>query len=154
MMLDRFEREKSLEFLRKGFEEAGRRVDEGVLERAVEELDGIPGWLTFFGNSYLSGKPDLPSIKRKAVGLAMEELKHLLKGRPKRYGLVLKAVAEGKGGWSEVKRYVEEREGCTLSTSVLHNILENLEKMSILKDYTFLDPVYREAAKLLYPKLV
>ena len=49
---------------------------------------------------------------------------------------------------------MEEREGCTLSTSVLHNILENLEKMSILKDYTFLDPVYREAAKLLYPKLV
>jgi len=147
--LERFTEEQSIDFLRKGFEEAGKKVREEVLEEAVGELDGIPGWLTFFGNSYTAGGHDLQSIKRMAVRLALKELKNLLEGRPERYGHVLRAIAGNRRSWSEVKRYVEEREGCTISGSVLHNILENLEKMSLVKDYTFLDPIYEAAARLL-----
>nr|WP_269199638.1 hypothetical protein [Acidianus ambivalens] len=44
---------------------------------------------------------------------------------------------------------MEKEEGSTISTSVLDNIIQNLEKMSIIKDYEFLDPVYKEASKLL-----
>jgi AAA+ ATPase superfamily predicted ATPase len=36
-----------LEFLEKGFEEAGVKVPRETLEQAVRELDGIPGRLTF-----------------------------------------------------------------------------------------------------------
>jgi len=55
-------------------------------------------------------------------------------------------VAEGLGSWSRIKRYVEEREGVTLSSSILANVINSLEDMSIIRDYRFLDPVYREAS--------
>ncbi len=149
VVLERFTEEQSMDFLRRGFEEAGIRIEGGILEQAVKELDGIPGWLTFFGNSCLVGKPDLKSIKEKAIGLALRELRNLLAGRPKRYEYALKAIAKGRRSWSEVKGYLEEKEGYTISSSVMHNILENLEKMSLVKDYTFLDPIYKAAAELL-----
>ena len=147
--LERFDERESLEFLERGFEEAGVRVPREVLNQAVRELDGIPGWLTFFGSSYLAGKRDLDTIKRAAVQQALEELKSLVRGRSPRFALVLKGIAEGRRSWTEVKRFVEEREGRTVSSSVLQNVLETLEKMSLVKDYFFLDPIYEEASKLL-----
>jgi hypothetical protein len=36
--------------------------------------------------------------------------------------------------------------GSTVSSSVLDNMLRTLERLSIVKDYRFLDNVYREAA--------
>jgi hypothetical protein len=44
---------------------------------------------------------------------------------------------------------VEEKEGRTLSSSVLQNVLETLEKMSLVKNYAFLDPTYEEASRFL-----
>jgi AAA+ ATPase superfamily predicted ATPase len=147
--LERFDQRESLEFLEKGFEEVGVRVPREVLDQAVRELDGIPGWLTFFGSSYLAGKRDLDAIKRAAIQLALEELKNLVKERSPRFPTVLKGIAEGRRSWTEIKRFVEEREGRTVSSSVLQNVLEALEKMSLVKDYAFLDPIYEEASKLL-----
>ena|GEM_PF-5830981 len=46
------DREKSKEFLRKGFRELGVEVDDTTLERTVSELDGIIGWLVYlYGGS-------------------------------------------------------------------------------------------------------
>jgi len=45
---------------------------------------------------------------------------------------------------------LENYEGSVISTSVLDNLIKNLEKMSIIRDYSFLDPIYFEAAKKLY----
>jgi AAA+ ATPase superfamily predicted ATPase len=146
--LDRLSRDQSIDFLSKGFEQLNLRVSEEVLERAYEEFDGIPGWLTFFGNAYSSGI-SLERIKIMAVRTALEELKNMIRDNPRRYGLVLRAIAEGKRSWSDIKEYVEEREGSTISSSVLSNIIRNLEDMSVISRYEFLDPVYREAAKLL-----
>ncbi|MGC9077003.1 MAG: AAA family ATPase [Conexivisphaera sp.] len=52
MELKPLDGEKSREFLRRGFEQLGIRVNEDVLERAVSELDGIIGWLVYFGKLY------------------------------------------------------------------------------------------------------
>jgi hypothetical protein len=46
-----------------------------------------------------------------------------------------------KFSWSELKRRIESKEGVTLSTSVLDSVIKNLEKMSIIKEYQFLDPI-------------
>jgi hypothetical protein len=81
-----------------------------------------------------------------AVNLALKEIRNIVKARGRRYSLVLKGVAEGLGSWSRIKRYVEEREGVTLSSSILANVINSLEDMSIIRDYRFLDPVYREAS--------
>ena len=42
-------RRLAVEYLRRGFEAAGVRVSAEVVERAVDELDGIIGWLAHFG---------------------------------------------------------------------------------------------------------
>jgi len=144
--LERFTEDQSVDFLRRGFEEVGRSPDEELIRKAVEWLDGIPGWLTYFGNACITGKPDLEEIKRKAVRLALGELKNLLSGRPERYKHVLRAIAEKRRSWTEVKRFLEEREGSTVSSSVLQNIMENLQRMSLIRDYSFLDPIYEAAA--------
>ncbi len=147
--LRRFSPEESKEFLRRGFEEAGVNVGEDILEEAVKLFDGIPGWLTFFGNHYANIRgSSLGEIKDMAVRVAQEELKRLVETRGRRYLIVMKAIARGAKTWSQVKRKLEEAESSTISNSVLSNILNSLEKLSIIKDYEFLDPIYREAAKL------
>jgi len=147
--LERLSREQSIDFLRKGFAQLNLRVSEEVLKVAYEHFDGIPGWLTFFGNAYSRGEADIEKIKSIAVRTALEELRIMTRDNPRRYGLVLRAIAEGRKTWSQVKEYLEEKEGTTISSSVLSNILRSLEDMSIIKNYEFLDPIYREACKLL-----
>lgn len=51
--------------------------------------------------------------------------------------------------WSKLLRCLESEEGSTISTSVLDNLIKNLEKMSIIKEYRFMDPIYFEASKRL-----
>jgi len=46
--------------------------------------------------------------------------------------------------------YVEEREEVIVSSSSLSNIINSLEDLSIIKDYKFLDPVYKEASLRLF----
>ncbi len=147
--LDRFSREESIRFLEKGFMEVGKKVSRNLIEEAVDLLDGIPGWLTFYGARCLRGKCDPREVLELAVNVAQRELENLLRGRPDRYKYVLKAIAEGNSTWSEVKKYLEQVERKTISKSILHRVLRSLEKMSIIKEYRFLDPVYREAAKKL-----
>ncbi|NON61672.1 ATP-binding protein, partial [Acidianus sp. DSM 29099] len=47
------------------------------------------------------------------------------------------------------ERCLMQKEKGSISTRTLSSILRNLEKMSIIKDYAFLDPVYKEASKRL-----
>ncbi len=54
--LERLPAERSLEFPRAGFQQAGLRVPEDEISQAVSGLDGIIGWLTFYG--YLRSKGD------------------------------------------------------------------------------------------------
>jgi len=39
--------------------------------------------------------------------------------------------------------------GKTISTSVLYNVLTTLEDLNLVKNYDFVDPVYKQAAKIL-----
>jgi len=149
LTLERFSKDLSAEFLRQGFKEIGLDVSPSVIEEAVEAFDGIPGWLTFFGNEYAKGARDLETVKEMAIETALRELKNIVKERGRRMALALKGIAEGADTWSRLKRYVEEREGMTISSSILFNVVKSLEDLSIVKSYKFLDPIYEEAAKRL-----
>ncbi|MCR6692313.1 MAG: ATP-binding protein [archaeon YNP-LCB-003-016] len=144
--LERFKRDVAEEFLLAGFREMNVKVDKGLIEEAVNSFDGIPGWLTLFGNEYVRGLKNLDKIKEVAVNMALSELKNLVAGRSKRYATVLRGLAEGMNSWGKIKGYVEEHEGSTISSSILSNILRSLEDLSIIKDYEFLDPIYKEAS--------
>ncbi|WP_054841755.1 ATP-binding protein [Vulcanisaeta distributa] len=143
----RFTRDESLDFLRLGFKQEGVEPPVDVLEDAVEFFDGIPGWLVQFGRSYIDGGVrDIGAIKEQAISMALSELLRL----SQRERMVLRAIAEGAKTWGgQVRRFVEERLGVSIPKSSLTRIINKLESLSIIKDYEFLDGIYREAAKRL-----
>jgi len=140
--LQRFSRDLSIEFLRLGFKEVGVKVDQEILLEAIDLFDGVVGWLVYFGRSYLDGKKNPNEIFNTAVDLAAKEL-NKLRLRDK---MVLKAIAMGADSWSSVRKRVGEM-GVVLPKSALTRIITKLEKLSIVKNYKFLDPIYMEAAK-------
>ena len=141
----RFTRDLSIEFLRQGFREARIRVDEKIIEEAVEFFDGIVGWLVFFGKSYMDGTRDLGKIKEIAVQIAVRELQRL----DWKAKTVLKAIAEGARTWTSIRRFIEEKKKTTIPKSTLTRAIKRLERLGIIKDYEFLDPIYMEAARKL-----
>ncbi|GAB6947053.1 ATP-binding protein [Vulcanisaeta sp. JCM 16161] len=141
----RFSRDESLDFLRLGFRQEGIEPPENLLKDAVDIFDGIPGWLVQFGRNYIDGIRDINAIREQAISIALSELMRL----SRRERAVLKAIAEGARTWGQVRRIVEERLGETIPKSSLTRIINKLESLSIIKDYEFLDNVYRDAAQRL-----
>lgn len=149
--LEPFPRDLSIEFLREGFrEEIGLNVPEGDIEGAVDELDGIPGWLVEYGYHYMhtrSHKKALEKTLQNALSLIMSELSELEK-RSERYITILKAISLGINRWSRIKEYVEARDG-SITNARLSALLRNLEKMSWIRSelkngkkvYKIVDPV-------------
>lgn len=140
--------EESLDFLRRGFEEAGLEVEERELERAVNELDGIIGWLTYYGYLRLRGKGSLEEIVSEATALARRELEEFLSTRmSRRYRLVMRLLARGVKEWSELKRELERAEGREVSDRALYEVLQHLKKHSLIDENNeYTDPVNRRAA--------
>jgi len=142
--------EKAREFLARGFEQEGIAVDEGLIEDAVENLDGVIGWLTYFGHSMAAGGLSAERIYEMASLLAADELKGALKlygpGEP-RYREALRIIATlGSASWSEVRRGVEARLG-RMTDSTLSNVLRNLSDAGFIAKnegrYAVVDPVQR-----------
>ena len=146
----KFSKKESEDFLIKGFTELNMRVSGEEIEEAVETLDGIVGWLTYYGYSKHIGGESLGEIRRKAVELAREELENFLKQRVsrRRYILVMKALARGVKEWGRLKNHLEKAEEKPISERVLYDILATLKKHSIINDkLEYTDPVVKEAAK-------
>ena len=137
--LSRFSREQSLDFLRKGFEQAGVDAPEEVLEKAVDRLDGIVGWLVKFGVISLRKglrQEIIDKVLEEASRLALTELERFLEKRPlarKRYLTVLQAIASGKNTWSELKRELEGKEKREIEDATLARLLNALLKASFIE---------------------
>ena len=66
--LDPFDRPTSIAFLERGLREYGRSADRDGLASAVDRsLDGIPGWLTLFGNRLVFVLLSLREAERSTV---------------------------------------------------------------------------------------
>jgi AAA+ ATPase superfamily predicted ATPase len=143
VIVERFSKEESREFLMRGFREEGVSPPPEVIDEAVNFFDGIVGWLVLFGRRYVDGFRDVGIVKNMAVELAVEELSKL----SPRERMVLRAVASGCRTWSQVRRFITEKYGLTIPNATLTRLINKLEKLSIIKNYDFQDPVYREAAK-------
>ena len=154
LLIERFSREESIEFLKQGFSEANMSVPEDIIEEVVDLLDGIVGWLAYFGYKFLQVKRAdiVKQILEEAINMALNELKKLNDLSPT-YSHVLRAIALNFNTWSTIKRTVEAWMGRTIPSKTLYRILSNLIDMSIIdkKDgkYVFLDPIYKEASRQL-----
>ena len=145
--LERLSRERALDFLRRGFEEAG--VEPPNLDEVVDALDGLIGWLTLYGHTYVSeGKVKLEGFLKAAAKLAAEESKKILRGSD-RYGAVLRAIASGATNWSEIYDWISLKLG-PISKSNLTYLLNSLLRYGYLerKDGCFIipDPVVKYMA--------
>ncbi|MFZ8838022.1 MAG: AAA family ATPase, partial [Pyrobaculum sp.] len=146
-------REKALEFLARGFAESGIAHSPRLLEAAVDHLDGIIGWLSYLGlEATRAGRLTeelLREVVEKAARLAWGEFCNFVKLRgTARYLHIVHAAAEG-ATWSEVKRYLEIREG-PINDAELSRLLKSLVEEGWLEKgevYRLTDPLMRYAAK-------
>lgn len=148
VVVERFTPELSREFLVRGFREEGLEPPFSIIDEAVGYFDGVPGWLALFGRRYIDSTGDLATVKETAVAIAIDELGKL----GVREKIVLKAIASGARSWSQVRDYIIEKHGLALPKSTLSRLIKKLEKLGIVRDYDFLDQVYREAALKLVVK--
>ena len=72
VIVERFSREESREFLMRGFREEGVIPPLDLLDKAIEFFNGIPGWLVLFGRRYVDGYRDIEVLKEIAITLARE----------------------------------------------------------------------------------
>ena len=140
-----FTRDLSIEFLKQGFKEAGVQVPMELIEEIVDMFDGIVGWLVFAGRKIVEGERDLKRIREAAAILAMQELT----GLPPREKQVLKAIAEGNKKWVKIREYITEELGINIPKPTVTQTLRRLEQKSLIKNFEFTDPVYKEAARKL-----
>lgn len=92
-----------MDFLRAGFKEFGLRIEERFLEEVVERLDGIPGWLTLYGNLVAIQKLEHERALQQAIyegqKIVREELEHFLEKRDREaYLTVLGTVTSRQAG--------------------------------------------------------
>jgi len=152
IMLERFSRETSLDFLRAGFRELGMQPSEQLLGGVVDRLDGLVGWLTLYGYTGSEEDPQvaLEETFRKAEGMVKKEINPLLQ-HSNYYRPILRALALGKTAWGEIKREVINRLGRFVSDSQFNRALMSLVNLSLVEHnqngYTIADPVLREVSR-------
>jgi len=145
-----FDSHLSKEFLKAGFREVNLNVEDEIIEKAVEMLDGIPGWLVLFGVVYMKEKDYEKAMKRTfeiARGLILGELKELEK-RSRRYLEILRGIALGYNRWSLIRDYLSVK-GIPTPEPRLYELLSNLKKMGWIKEvegkYMLSDPLVKVA---------
>ena len=161
--LSRFTKEQSVEFLKRGFKQLNINVEEKILYSITDKLDGIVGWLVKFGviASKKQGQINeglIDAVLTEASRLSLNELKHFLDKRPlakKRYTIILKAIANGKNRWTEIKKELEENEKKEIQDASLARYIDSLLKSSFIEKiekgrnikYKITDPVLEFALK-------
>ncbi len=147
-----FKREVAKDFLNKGFEELNIEIKEDYIEKALDYLDGIPGWLVDFGYNYYVTKNvevSMSKVFAKAEKFIEGELKQL-EMRSNRYRLILNAISMGFNRWKKIKEFVENKDR-PISNSRLASLLKTLEKMSWITQedgvYKIIDPVVEKVIR-------
>jgi AAA+ ATPase superfamily predicted ATPase len=154
IVLSRFSKEDSIRFLEMGFNEAGMHPPKTILEEVVNVLNGIPGWLAFYGYKAVQNKrfDVLDRVLEEAIEMASGELDKIIR-YGKFYKHILRAIAMGYKNWSAIKRGIEVWTGTRVHNKTLYYSLGRLMNLSILikenEKYEFADPIHREAAKKL-----
>jgi len=152
----RFDRDKAINFLTRGFDEVGIRVKAKTLEEVVNKAGGIVGWLTLYGWLVWKGKsPEmaLGEMIKKGSSLLADEIERFLKPREltrSKYLALLEGLSIKAMGWSEAKSYTMLRAG-ELDDRSFTNIIHSLQGYGFIEKigekYRLVDPLIAEAIK-------
>ena len=130
-----FDKDTAIRFLEEGFKEQG--VEFGDVEKVYEVLGGNPGWLTYFGYTYIKYRDEsraLSETKKYARRLLSREFCSFLRegGRDKRrYLRVIETCREGCS-WKDIKNSLEALEGREINDGTVSDIINNLLEYSFL----------------------
>ncbi|MEM4707580.1 MAG: ATP-binding protein, partial [Candidatus Anstonellales archaeon] len=153
--LKRLDKNRSMEYLKIGFKQLGLKIEKEEIEKAVEELDGLIGWLTLYG--YESGiKKDRNALERtveRAAMIAASELNSFLKNaRDKKLYLTILRNCVGVG-WDELHFRVSKGIGKQINPNLFNFCLERLLTYSFVekknKKYYLADPILQKSTFLL-----
>jgi len=146
-----FSRDVSKNFLHAGFSENKMRISEKDCNEVVDKFNGIPGWLTLYGNavviSRLSHEDALKNVEKESFKIQRSVIKHYLEGRnSKLHVTILKAVA-AQSTWADLKGSVKAVTGKTINDATLKNIIDALTSSFLIEKtnsmYHTIDPVLR-----------
>lgn len=128
--VDRFTKEQSTNFLIKGFKELNLEPNINDIEDAITILDGITGWLTYYGYyrtiRKLPHKEAIDKVFEEGYKIVLNELERIINPSKKRYTAILKSIAHGNSTWSDIKAYVTVRTG-HITDKRLTELLKNLQ---------------------------
>ncbi len=148
--LNRLNKQKSIEFLIKGFDQIGKKVNLMEIEEVAEKLGGLIGWLTYYGYYRINKdhEESMENVLRTGYEIVKEELLSFLyhyKGEKQKVIEVLTAIAKGLRDWQNMKKFVD------ISDGSLYRILNKLIEYSFIeernKQYYIIDPVLEHGLK-------
>lgn len=158
--VERLSKEKSREFLLKGFEQYKMERQKMVLgtdaiELAVEQLGGVLGWLSKFGLKCVERgsitADNLDEIRKEGAKLAKEEYDKFIATRKatERYDVIMKTLASQPSTWDSIKTQLTLETKKTIYNKNLSDLLSTLQKAGFInKDgdkYYIEDPLLKEA---------
>ena len=155
--MKRLDHDKSVEFLERGFSELGMSWPRTYMEEAVKELDGIPGWLTYYGYQAYNTRSHKEALKRtleEGSSLVRVELERFLAPRQQartRYLAILKCLSLKPMRWSELKTCLETAIARRLNNAQYTRYLRELQDYSFIakmgEEYQLADPLIGHAVK-------
>jgi uncharacterized protein len=146
-----FDGEHSKQFLEKGFRECGYAFSSGMINNAVENLDGIPGWLTLFGNKVcvqrLTIAEALEETKKEAYKIVNDELEHFFLNRDRPAYLAALKAAAAFSSWTQIKGAVSIVKGSPANDATIYRIIGSLKAAMLIQEdkggYRIEDPMLR-----------
>jgi AAA+ ATPase superfamily predicted ATPase len=126
-------------------------VPDAVIASAVERLDGIPGWLTLYGNKIcvqrLTNEKALEETTLEAYKIVNDELEHFFQNRDRQAYLAALKAAAAFSSWTEIKGAVSAVKGSLVNDNTAYRIIENLKASMLLQEekgrYRVDDPMLR-----------
>ncbi|MGC8543611.1 MAG: AAA family ATPase [Vulcanisaeta sp.] len=129
-----FTRYQSIEFLRVGSRSCGVSISDDEATNAVDEFDGIVGWLTYYGSLRLSGKSHLETMEALR-DIAREFIKEELSKLGKYELMIYRALATlGRARWVEIKRLAESMIGQSIDDKTFTTGLKALVNMYMVRE--------------------
>jgi len=130
IVIDRLSEEKARDFLSKGFRQVGLKVPDDEISDVISKIDGIIGWLTYYGyyRMRMSHSQAIERTLDEGARLAAGEFENFLSMRQiarRRYIEVLKILVR-PSRWVDVKRGLRIALGMSISDKQISNYLSEL----------------------------
>lgn len=154
--IQKLDREKARDFLKKGFKELEIEIKDHIIEKAIDDLDGVIGWLTLFGYYYRNeGESAIKKVKREGAKITAEEIRRFLSVRSsasKKYLTIMEGIITGLR-WIEIKRLLEAKSNEKINDKTISKYLDELSRYGFIiereKKYFISDPLLLEGVRLI-----